>query len=265
MPPTDNMDPDQILRYAHSNEIRAIIPTRDGELQYFADCIDYLKENGVDVLVAGPEAVRTCLDKKKFYDSLSGQDGVYPIDTFNKPQSEVGKHWVVKERFGSGSKKMLIDVSLERAQSQLDQFENPICQPYIEGQEYSIDLYVSQFGVPMGCVVRTRDVLLHGESQVTTTVYRPDIVKLCLETAIKIGLVGHAVFQIIEDQDKRLQIVECNCRFGGASTLSIAAGLDSFYWFFRECMGDELSDMVFVDSPKGLRLVRYAADKIFFK
>jgi carbamoyl-phosphate synthase large subunit len=83
-----------------------------------------------------------------------------------------------------------------------------------------------------------------------------------LAAASALGLTGHMVFQAIEDRSGRVHLMECNSRFGGASTLSVAAGLDSFYWFFRECMGDDLHDVAFVESPEGLRQVRYASDKI---
>ena len=92
-------------------------------------------------------------------------------------------------------------LSVEAARSSLSRFENPVCQPYIEGPEFSVDLYISQNTTPKGCVVRTRDVVIHGESQVTTTTERPDIEKTCLEAAAAIGLTGHALFQIIEDKN----------------------------------------------------------------
>jgi carbamoyl-phosphate synthase large subunit len=75
-------------------------------------------------------------------------------------------------------------------------------------------------------------------------------------------LTGHALFQLIEDEEGSLNILECNCRFGGASSLSVAAGLDSFYWFFRECLGDDLSGVPYLPSPDGWRQIRYAEDKI---
>jgi carbamoyl-phosphate synthase large subunit len=103
---------------------------------------------------------------------------------------------------------------------------------------------------------------MHGESQVTTTTERIDIADICLAAAGYLGLTGHMVFQVIEDARGTVHLMECNSRFGGASTLSIAAGLDSFYWFLRECLGDDLQGVDFVESPEGLRQVRYATDKI---
>jgi carbamoyl-phosphate synthase large subunit len=263
MPSTDRLDPDDVVRYCRAHKIRSIIPTRDGELLFFASNRERLMEKGIAVLIASPKAVTICLDKKKFFDVLNMTNELNPIPTLELPDSDLTERWVVKERCGAGSKNMRINVSVEAARSLVNQLANPICQPYIEGQEYSVDLYISQNGYPKGGVVRKRDVVIDGESQVTTTMDRPDIVHVCLKAADTIGLTGHVLFQLIEDESGSLNLIECNCRFGGASTLSVAAGLDSFHWFFRECLGDDLSDIAFVGSRHGLRQVRYADDKVF--
>jgi carbamoyl-phosphate synthase large subunit len=262
MPPTDGLDPEKIVNFCKTSDIRTVIPTRDGELLFFADNKGLFNTNGIAVMVASPESVHTCLDKIEFFISLNNKNSLSPIATFTHPDPDFGDRWVVKERFGSGSKNILLDLSVEAARSSLSRFENPVCQPYIEGPEFSVDLYITQNTTPKGCVVRTRDVVIHGESQVTTTTERPDIEKTCLESAAVIGLTGHALFQIIEDHAGALNILECNCRFGGASSLSVAAGLDSFYWFFRECLGDDLSNISYVSSPAGLRQIRYTEDKV---
>ena len=262
MPSTDRLDPEEIVSFCKAGDIRAIIPTRDGELRFFAENKGLFNTNGIAVMIASPDSVQTCLDKKAFFKALQNQNGLKPIPTFNLPDPNIGARWVVKESFGSGSENILLDLSVADARASLDRFENPICQPFLDGPESSVDLYIAQNTAPRGCIVRARDVVVHGESQVTTTIDRPDIEKTCLDAAAIIGLTGHALFQIIENTRGSLNILECNCRFGGASSLSVAAGLDSYYWFFRECLGDDLSDIPYVSSPAGLRQIRYTEDKV---
>jgi carbamoyl-phosphate synthase large subunit len=57
-------------------------------------------------------------------------------------------------------------------------------------------------------------------------------------------------------------LVECNPRFGGASSLSVEAGLDSFRWFLLEAGGHSLELTPFRRASRDLRLVRFAADWI---
>jgi carbamoyl-phosphate synthase large subunit len=262
MPPTDGLDPEKIVNFCKAGDIQAVIPTRDDELLFFAKNKGLFNTKGIAVMIASPESVHTCLDKKEFFYALSNKNGLNTIVTFDHPDQDYGGRWVVKERYGSGSENMLLDVSVEAGRSSLSRFENPVWQPYIEGQESSVDIFIAQNATPKGCIVRTRDVVIHGESQVSTTADRPDIEKICLEAAAIIGLTGHVLFQLIEDAQGSLNILECNCRFGGASSLSVAAGLDSFYWFSRECLGDDLSDVSFLHSRAGLRQIRYAEDKV---
>lgn len=262
MPPTDKLNPEDVVRYCKINDIRVIIPTRDGELIFFSENKGLFQQNEITVMVPALDGVRTCNDKHRFYNILKNHANLNPIATFDSPGPEYGEHWVVKERFGAGSMNILLNLSSSQALAESKNFAAAIFQPFVQGCEYSVDLYIAQNGMPKGCIVRTRDVVNHGESQVTTTADRPEIEKTCIEAAAIIGLTGHVLFQIIEGRSGSLNIIECNCRFGGASSLSIAAGLDSFYWFFRECLGDDLSDVPLVKGRQGLRQIRYAVDRI---
>ena len=262
MPPMDNLKLEDVIHYCKTNDIRSIIPTRDGELLFFADNRQRFNDHAIAVMIASPDSGRTCLDKNEFFKTLTNIDGLNPIPTFDLPEPNCEKRWVVKERFGAGSRNIMLDVSTDEARLSLGRFEEPICQHFVEGREHSIDLYIAQNSTPKGCIVRTRDVVVNGESQVTTTADRPEIEQKCLEAVAAIGLTGHVLFQIIEDSSGLLNFLECNCRFGGASSLSVAAGLDSFYWFFVESLGDDLSDIPYLKSRHGLRQIRYAEDKV---
>ena len=70
------------------------------------------------------------------------------------------------------------------------------------------------------------------------------------------------MIQVIEDEEGSFHVIECNPRFGGASTASLAVGLDSFYWFLLECSGQNLQGYLFLRSQQEVRQVRYAADWI---
>jgi carbamoyl-phosphate synthase large subunit len=262
MPPIDKLEIGDLIGICEARPIRFIIPTRDGELSYFAKHRELLEGKGIGVMIASPEAVSVCLDKKAFFKVLDQKKQLNPIPTFTYADSRRADRWVVKERFGAGSKNILLNVSVKDAQSGSSRFKHPVFQPYIPGDEYSIDVYISRKGIPKGSIVRKRDVVIDGESQITSTVVRSDIEQICIEACKVIGLTEHVLFQIIEGPEQCLNILECNCRFGGASSLSVAAGLNSFYWFFRECLGEDLSDQPYVSGRQGLRQIRYAEDKL---
>ena len=122
MPPIDRLDPAELVRYCRANEIRAVIPTRDGELLFFAEQRDLLNDSDIEVMIASPNGVRTCLDKKLFFDVLDTTHVLNPIATFDGPDSHLTARWVVKERFGAGARRILLDVSVDAARSSLNRF-----------------------------------------------------------------------------------------------------------------------------------------------
>jgi carbamoyl-phosphate synthase large subunit len=58
-----------------------------------------------------------------------------------------------------------------------------------------------------------------------------------------------------------LQVIECNPRFGGASTSSIAVGLDSFYWSLIEALGDS-TPLTFKRASGEIRQIRFPVDQL---
>lgn len=262
MPLQEDLSVEELTDYCLKHQISAIIPTRDGELEFFANAKPVLKEHGILVMTSSDKGIQVCLDKLLFYESLKDHQEINVIYTATEPNPASSKRWVVKERFGSGSRNIRLDLTATNALSAGSMLSNAVYQPYIKGREFSTDLYVSDACHEVGAVVRSRDLIVSGESQVTTTVEMPRIEEMCLAAASLLDLTSHLVFQVIVDSEENIHVVECNCRFGGASPLSVAAGLDSFYWFFLECAGEDLSQITFNRSAHQLRQVRYPADKI---
>lgn len=261
MPRLDALSTDELVGYCRANGVGFIVPTRDGELAWFAERRDALAQAGVSVMVPGPEAVETCLDKLRFASELRAE-GFPAIPTVETAAACDAERLVVKERYGAGSLGIALDVPAGEAAGIAARFKAPIFQPFVNGAEYSVDTFSSASGATKAAVARRRDKVVRGESQITTAVNAPAIEQLCAEAAEAIGLRGHAVWQVLEDASGALHIIECNCRIGGASSLSIAMGLDSFYWAFCEARGDDLARHPFHRSPVNLRQSRIPHDVI---
>jgi len=142
--------------------------------------------------------------------------------------------------------------------------ENPIYQPFVKGKEISIDAWVYSNHLVKGLIMRTRDIVVGGESQVTTTFSDPEIEAEALKAIEHLQLSGHVVMQAIVDNDGNFWIIECNPRFGGASTISIKAGLDSLYWSLLGAIGVDVSDIPFEKIEGQVRQVRVPYDISFF-
>lgn len=261
MPRLDDLTVEELIHFCQVEKIRCIIPTRDGELLYFAEHKDRLNAVGIEVMISNRKAVETCLDKLLFYTNLGllGFPVIETTDNINGLNSEL---FVVKERYGAGSCSIGLGLDREEAIKHAQQLSRPIFQPFVQGEEYSLDVYVDNNGRTKGVIVRRRELVVHGESQITITVKMPELEELGAKLAEKLSLYGHVVMQVLVDADGRFHVIECNSRFGGASTLSVAAGLDTFYWFLLESQGADLNGYPFFRSANEKRQIRYAEDRI---
>lgn len=250
---------EEILEYCKKNHIKMIIPTRDGELPFFAKHKENLAQKGISCLISSPQTIDLCRDKFLFYGFLNKYN--LPAIPTNKSIEKIkSRSYVVKECFGAGSKSMGLDLTLPKAKLWAEKLHHPVFQPYIRGTEFSIDLYINNQNKPMGAIVRERELVKEGESQITSSIIMPDLESICITAATLLKVYGPAVFQVLRDDSNHLHLIECNPRFGGASTLGLAMGLRTFEWFFQEALNMPLSP--FIRSPKELRQVRYAEDLI---
>ncbi|MBF9143942.1 NAD-dependent epimerase/dehydratase family protein [Hymenobacter properus] len=268
MPATADAHLEEIITHCRAHGIAHVIPTRDGELAFWSRHRAALAEAGIAVLVSEPEAVTRCLDKLEF--EVFGRENGLPViptalglDGLAANAQSLGTTgFVVKERHGAGSLSLGLNLPEAAALAHARSLEEPVFQPFISGQEISVDAYVDRTGQVRGLVPRTRDVIVRGESQVTTTISDPALVARLIPIVEKLGLYGPLVLQALLTSDGGLHLIECNCRFGGASTLGVAAGVDSFFWFLQEAAGADLSQFPFRPAAGPLRQVRAAADVV---
>jgi carbamoyl-phosphate synthase large subunit len=263
MPKTIETNKSEILNWCKSNMINAIVPTRDGELLFWANWKTELLKNGIKVMVPDSQSVEICLDKLKF-SSECKRLNLPVINTYQEVENIDSATFVVKERYGAGSLSIAINVNKELALKHSKSLNNPLFQPYIVGTEISVDAYITNSGIVKGIVTRFRSVVEKGESVITQTFYNDTLYNDLLIIFEKLNLYGHVILQIILDSNNNINIIECNSRFGGASTLSIEAGLDSFYWFLQEANGINIDQLPFQLKNQKITQIRFPQDMIVY-
>lgn len=261
MPKIADLPINKLIDFCNKNKISCIIPTRDGELQFFADNKKMLQDNNIHVMISSPESVNTCIDKIKFFE-VTKKLGFPTIQTTTDINNLDCEKFVVKERFGAGSGNIGLGLTKEEASLHAKQLQDPVFQPFFKGKEFSVDMYLRKGGKVHGAVVRTRELIVNGESQITQNKREPTLESICSKLAEKLNLYGHAVIQALKDTHDDIYIIECNNRFGGASSLSQKVGLDSFYWFLLETLGEDLSQYRFFRSEIEKKQIRYPDDLI---
>lgn len=260
VPPLINMKIELFINFCKINKITIVFPSRDGELKFFATHKKTLLTEGIHIMLSSHLSIKRCIDKFSFYQTL--QHAGFPVIYTSLSLDFKCELYVVKERLGSGSINVGLGLEEDMALAHAKRTSTAIFQPFIRGREFSVDVYIDNIGKAKGAIFRERRLIVGGESQITVSSHSPQIEKLIMDIAEFLGLRGHGVFQLIIDEDNNPHILECNARFGGASTLSLAMGLDSFYWFIKESQGVPSIELPFIRSITEKTLVRYAEDMI---
>lgn len=247
IPPIRTLGEGGLLEFCKNNGVQFIIPTRDGELPFFSKYSDLLLKNNIGVMVSRHDSIEICEDKIYFYEHL--KDAPIPVIptkssiTALPPQTNC---YVVKERSGSASEHIGINLKKDLAILHASKLKDPIFQPFIDGKEFSAETWIDKSGKCYGTVLRWRLHVVQGESHESITFSNPKWEDSLERTFEKIkGLKGHILAQVLVDKNKNLHLIEINPRLGGASPLSIEAGLKSVEWSLMEH-----NNQSFVLSPK---------------
>ena len=258
MPQLEALDVETIVSECARRDVRTILPTRDGELAFWARARPVLEAAGVSVIVSRPDSVALCLDKLAFAE-WGEAAGLPVIPAAREPETFPNASLVVKERFGAGSRSIGIGLSPADARRHATGLADPLFQPLVAGAEISIDAWLTSAGAVHGLVLRRRDRVVNGESQTTTTFRNARLEAQAADFLGRLDLSGPVVMQAIVTE-MELAVIEVNARFGGASTASLSVGLDMLYWSLFERVWPGAQPPAFDRRQGEIRQFRVAED-----
>ena len=225
-----------LLNFCKKHNIRFVIPTRDGELPFWAEQQDFLVSNEIGVMISTRLAIQICEDKYTFAEHLRKA----PIPAIQTSLSSISlprghDRFVVKERKGTASYSIGVNLNKKDLLAHSKKLKDPIFQPQIMGREFSAEAWIDKNGKSNGVLLRWRINVVNGESHKSITFKNTIWEKKMIKTFKMIsGLKGHVLAQVIVDQNENLHLIEVNPRLGGASPLALAAGLNSVKWSILE-------------------------------
>lgn len=242
-------------RYA----IHLVIPTRDEELPLFARHKEELAKDGVVVMVTSEETVRTCQDKRRFHEFCVARGfGVPRSIDIGDPEKKYPLF--LKPRIGKGGKgafKVTSEVDIQRAVKGLE--HDVMLEEFVDWQEYTIDLFATFKGDVISVVPRSRDVVVSGESYVSTTVDNDKLTSEAIKLSRELGLIGHNTLQVFKNDRDDIKFIEVNPRFGGAAHLGFEAGAPTPDFLVSLIEGKEVLPVI-GQYKKGLVMLRYTQD-----
>lgn len=217
-----------LLDICKNDKIDLIIPTIDTDLLVLSENKARFDAVGTKVMVSSPDMIRVCRDKNntfKFFDKC-GLKSPMPADDWNK--YKLGYPAFIKPKDGSSSINTFKVNSEKELELYAAQIKNYIVQPFIEGHEYTIDVFCDFNGRPISIVPRERIQVRAGEVLKT----RIEMDEIMIGEAKKICKAfepcGPITVQLIHEKNLGTNFyIEINPRFGGGAPLSMKAGARS--------------------------------------
>ncbi len=244
-----------LIEACRREAVALVVPTRDGELAALAGAAEGLRAVGTQALVSDPSALEICGDKARFADFCEAQGLAVPRRA--DPEDAASYPLFARPRRGAAGQGAGL-IADQAAGLALDR-DVTLFQEAIGAPEYSIDLLGDFAGRPLQAAARRRVRVVDGEAHHTRIEQQEAMTAQALRLAGALGLVGHAVLQAFLHPQRGVLWIEANPRFGGASILSIEAGLQSPARLLALIAGEEAARL-----PRplrdGLTLMRYGAE-----
>jgi len=229
----------ELQKICKEKKIDALIPTIDTDLLLLAKN----KKNFGDtkVIISDQEKIKICRDKSltaEYFESV-GLKSPHPVSDWNEYKE--GYPAFIKPKDGSSSIFAYKVENKMELQSFSEQVPDYIIQPFIDGTEYTVDIFCDFEGKPIYITPRIRLAVRSGEVLKTEMVQDQQIIDEIKQLLIDYKPCGQITVQLIrEKKTGKDYYIEINPRFGGGSPLTIKAGADSAEALLKLLAGEKL-------------------------
>jgi carbamoyl-phosphate synthase large subunit len=221
-----------------SKSIRMIIPTIDTELEFYSKIKNELKSKfNCLVLISDYEVIsifRNKLLSHEFFIS-NGFKSPKLYSKLDKPSFPV----FVKPKDGSSSIGAFKVENSNELEFLLSKNSDLMIQEYIEGIEYSIDVFNYIDSKNVSIVIRERIQVRSGEISKGRIINDKYIRDSIMRLISLVKFFGNVTIQLIK-KDNELYFIEINPRFGGGTPISIMAGANSCHYSLDIMLGKPL-------------------------
>ena len=218
----------QLLRICEEDHIDLVIPTIDTDLLVLSQKVAKFDEIGTKVLISKPDKIAICRDKNytaDFFESC----GLKAPRTVNDYLLYHGPYpCFIKPKDGSSSINAFKVENESELRVYAEQVGDHIVQPFIEGTEYTVDIFCDYEGNSIYITPRIRLAVRAGEVLKTEIAMDEKIIEECRKLILEFQPCGPMTAQMIrQNLTGDDYYIEINPRFGGGAPLSMKAGADS--------------------------------------
>ena len=227
-----------LLELCEAHQVKLLTSLIDTDLLLLSQHKKDFECIGTKLLICSEETNAICADKQKTAEFFSANNIATP-HVYNEDEAlnlSMDKYPLLIKPFDGSSG---VGVTKIETRDNLLFFSkyinNAMIQEFIEGDEYTIDVYVDFNGNTRCAVPRKRIEIRGGEVSKGVTVKDKAIMTAACEVVEALpGAIGCVTVQCFKQNDGQLKFIEINPRFGGGFPLAIHAGADFPKWIIQE-------------------------------
>lgn len=233
---------DAIINICQKENISLIVPTIDTDLLLLAENKSYIESNtNAKLLISDLRVVKICRDKiltQKFLE----ENGFKVPKMYSNEEletSDIQFPLFIKPKSGSSSINAFKINNYDDLKIYKSVVKDPIIQDYMEGEEYTVDVFLDFDSHVITVVPRLRMATRSGEISKGKIVKDREIIEDVIKLMDVLKPIGHITVQLMKTK-KGIEYIEINPRFGGGAPMSIQSGADSCENLYRLLMGQKL-------------------------
>lgn len=233
---------DAVIDVCQKENIKLIVPTIDTELLKLSQNREKIEsKTNAKLHLSGNEVISICRDKNKTQQFFEENGFGVPRQLSREDIHNENYHFplFIKPEDGSSS----INTFKINNKSELEFFmeyvKKPIVQEFVEGTEYSVDVFCDFSGNPITIVPRIRIATRGGEIAKGRIVKDREIIDDVKRLVDTLKPSGHITIQCMKTPHG-IRYIEINPRFGGGAPMSIDAGADSCLNLYKLLSGQTL-------------------------
>lgn len=236
-----------LLDICRNDKIDLLIPTIDTDLLILSRNTDKFNAIGTRVLISKTDKIAVCRDKNYTADFFEAccLNAPRTVNDYTKYSS--GYPCFIKPKDGSSS------INAFQADNEFDlklyaeQIKDYVIQPFIDGTEYTVDIFCDFDGNPIFITPRIRLAVRSGEVLKTEISMDERIIEESKKLIEGFKPCGPMTVQLIrEKKTGEDYFIEINPRFGGGAPLSMKAGARSAEAILKLLSGEKVdySDVI---------------------
>lgn len=247
-----------LAQLAQQTRATALICTVTEEIPFLCAGSAALAEAGLATWLPTADTAQACTDKWRFAQICREQEIPAPSTALGTVEGVPGP-WIVKPRFGRGSRDVYAMDTVDELCWALPRVSEPLVQTRLSGDKFTVDALVDPNGQLAGAVPRWRLETKAGISTKGRTFRCELLVSQVARLLDILGLVGPANIRGFHTALGEFVFTEVNPRFSGGLPLSLAAGADFVGEYLRGLEGLPVRPKRLIAKP-GMMMLRHLSE-----